>query len=91
MRMNLVVPKMKLLNNLDKTTQYNFKIDATASVFFALYAGVLYPFFPATAVRLGIDGLLLALLTASPFMGHIFAVYWGHSSENKSKRKICFL
>ena len=90
MKMNLAVPKIKLLNNLDKTTQHNFKIDATASIFFALYAGVLYPFFPATAVRLGIDGILLALLTASPFMGHIFAVYWGHSSENKSKRKFVF-
>ncbi|MFW6389938.1 MAG: MFS transporter [Halanaerobiales bacterium] len=88
--MNLAVPKIKLLSNLDKSTQYNFKIDATASIFFALYAGVLYPFFPATAVRLGIDGILLALLTASPFMGHIFAVYWGHNSENKSKRKFVF-
>lgn len=88
--MNLAIPKLKLLSNLDKSTQYNFKIDATASVFFALYAGVLYPFFPATAVRLGIDGILLALLTASPFMGHIFAVYWGHNSQNKSKRKFVF-
>ncbi len=88
--MNFAVPKLELLNSLDKSTQYNFKIDATASIFFALYAGVLYPFFPATAVRLGIDGVLLALLTASPFMGHIFAVYWGHNSENKSKRKFVF-
>lgn len=88
--MNLAVPKIKLLDSLDKSTQYNFKIDATAAVFFAFYAGVLYPFFPVIAVRLGIDGILLALLTASPFMGHIFAVYWGHNSENKSKRKFVF-
>lgn len=88
--MRLPLLKSSLLQNLDESTRYNFKIDAAASVFFAFYAGVLYPFFPATAVRLGIDGILLALLTASPFMGHLFAVYWGHKSECKPKRKVVF-
>ena len=75
----------------NKNLDHNIRVDILASFAFGIYAGILFPFFPALAVRQGVEGLLLALITASPFMGHLFAVYWGHRCECGSKKKYMFI
>lgn len=71
---------------LDDKTRYNLKVELYACIFFGIFAGAVFPFFSVTAVRLGATGILLALITASPFMGQLFAVYWGHRSEQGPKK-----
>ena len=71
--------------SLDDTTRFNFQIDALSAVSFGIFAGAFFPFFSITAVRLGASGMLLALITAAPFMGQLFAVYWGHRSDQGQK------
>ncbi|MFW5787002.1 MAG: MFS transporter [Halanaerobiales bacterium] len=83
---NIVLRKfVPFVQELDKSTRYNFKIDALSAVTFGVFAGAFFPFFAVTGVRLGANGLLLALITAAPFMGQLFAVYWGHKSEQGQK------
>ena len=71
--------------SLDDITKFNFRIDALSAVSFGIFAGAFFPFFSITAVRLGASGILLALITAAPFMGQLFAVYWGHRSDQGQK------
>ena len=73
------------VNRLDDTTKFNFKIDAISAAGFGIFAGAFFPFYAVTAVRLGARGLLLTLITAAPFMGQLFAIYWGHKSEQGQK------
>lgn len=85
MPVNLVNRFIPFFYRLDEDTRFNMKIDMGASVCFGFFAGAVYPFFAVTAVRLGVTGTLLAMITAAPFMGQLFAVYWGHRSDQGQK------
>lgn len=76
---------MPFVSRLDKDTRFNIKIDSLSAIAFGVFAGAFYPFFSVTAVRLGAVGITLALITAAPFMGQLFAVYWGHKSDQGQK------
>ena len=78
-----LVPYIRRVNS---DVKHNLKIDAISSVSFGVFAGAFYPFFAVVAVRLGAAGTLLALITAAPYMGQLFAVYWGHRSDQNSKK-----
>ncbi|MFW6381460.1 MAG: MFS transporter [Bacillota bacterium] len=82
----LIVRKLvPFVYSLDVNTKTNLKVETLSAAGFGLFAGAFYPFFAVTAVRLGAAGALLALITAAPFMGQLFAVYWGHKSQESQK------
>ena len=87
MRRRQVVSRvLPFFHYLDGVSRYNVKIEACSALFFGLFAGAIYPFFSVTAVRLGAASFLLAIITAAPFMGQLFAVYWGHRCEQGPKK-----
>jgi len=82
---NFVSKFLPFYGKLDYQAKYNMKIESLSAANFGVFGGAFYPFFAVMAVKLGISSTLLALLTAAPFMGQLFAVYWGHRSDQGQK------
>lgn len=65
---------------LDDDVKYNLRIDGLASLIYGLFAGVIYPYTSIIAVRLGASNFLVGFVSSAPFVGQLFAIYWGHRS-----------
>lgn len=56
--------------------------DSLGIIAFAFFAGLSASFFPIIARKLGASSFQMALLTAAPFMGALFTLYWARLSHN---------
>ena len=74
-------------DELDQDVKFNLRVDALASLIFGIFSGAVYPFTSVIALRLGASNFLIGFVNTAPFIGQLFAIYWGHRSAH-SPRKI---
>ncbi len=78
---------MDWLQNIkkDQRLRHNFTHHIIADSLFALFAGSAFPFIVPTLIRLGASDLWVGAAQATPFIGLLFSMYWGHFSEGRPK------
>ena len=63
-----------------------YRRDSLAGALLGLYTGAIFPFVGFIARdRLHASVELIGLMTAAPFIGHIFALFWANAMEGRSK------
>jgi len=55
--------------------------DSLAAIAYGIFAGLSINFFPVIARRLGASSFQMGLLTAAPFIGALFTIYWHRLSD----------
>lgn len=63
-----------------------YRRDAVASILGGIYTGAIFPFIGFIARdRLGASVGLIGLMTAAPFLGHMFALFYANAMEGRRK------
>lgn len=66
--------------------RYAFRVDITAMFLAGLYTGAVFPFAAVIARDdLKASPLILAVMTAAPFIGNLMALFWARAMEGKAK------
>ncbi len=63
-----------------------FRVDMTAMLLAGLYTGAVFPFIGVIARdQLHASATVLAVMTAAPFIGNLFALFWARMMEGRRK------
>jgi len=63
----------------------SYHYDSRASVLWGIFYGLSLAFFPVIARKIGASSFQIALLTAAPFLGSLFTLYWSRLSNRSNK------
>lgn len=69
-----------------KYVHRTYTFDFSSAYFYGLFIGMTMPFAAVVARRVGASVIGVALVTAAPYFGSLFACYWGHKSEGALKK-----
>jgi MFS family permease len=68
-----------------------YRLDRQASYLAGIYMGAIFPFVAVIARdQLHADAFILSLMTAAPFLGNLFALFWARAMEGKPKLPFMF-
>ena len=70
---------------MERTTRWNFLCEAGNAWLLGGYIGVVGPFGIPLAVRMGANGLQVALMAAAPFIANLAAPFWATRSQHARK------
>lgn len=72
--------------NVPHETREAYRLDRFASYLAGAYQGAIFPFAGVIArEQLHADALVLSLMTAAPFIGHLGALFWARTMEGRPK------
>ena len=67
----------------ESRSQYHY--DSISNVLNGVFLGLVLIFLPVIARRMGASGKQIALITAAPFIGFLFSMFWDRFSEGRKK------
>lgn len=76
--------------DMKRVTWFNFRIDFSASILFALYNVVVNQFYTPMAIRHGISNVEVGLLTAAPAIGSLLSPLWAAMMGRRSPMPFIF-
>lgn len=74
-----------MFNELPPTARQTFYHDLRSAVLFGVFGGLLLPFVTIIGRKIGATEFQIALLTATPFIANIFALFWTEDIFGKGR------
>ncbi|MDO8445460.1 MAG: MFS transporter [Deltaproteobacteria bacterium] len=74
-----------MLNDLSQTARQTFHHDFRSAILFGVFGGLLLPFVAIIGRKIGASEFQVALLTATPFIANIFALFWTEDIFGKGR------